>query len=101
MLDLKEAIASCNIIFFIHSLSHPSLGRVAGAAAQGELEIPHGQQQSQIYRLASHQDGPSTVGDVFIPPGPWCSQQDLPRQSFLGRSGHIAESTLLWFRRSG
>ena len=52
-----------------------SLGRVAGS------EIPHDQ------RLLSHR----------------CSQQDLPRQSFLGDSGHVAEP-ITWdlsIRRSG
>ena len=35
------------------------------------LEIPHGFQQSVIVPQAPHQDGPSKVGDVVTPPGPW------------------------------
>ena len=44
------------------------------------------------------------VGDVITLPGPWTtsgrhawrfSQQDLPRQSFLGHSGHVAQATQL------
>jgi len=44
--------------------------------------------------------GPSEVGEVVTPPGPWttheplfrgCSQSEVPGQSFLGRSGHMAE----------
>jgi len=68
------------------------------------LETPHGQQQSQILLLAPHQDGPSKVGDIVTPPGPWTttgplshvsSQQDFPRYSFLGHSEHMAEPTWL------
>jgi len=33
------------------------LGRVAGAATLGELEIPHGQQHVQVILLALHQNG--------------------------------------------
>ena len=33
------------------------LGRVAGPAALGGLEIPHGEQQFQVILLAPHQDG--------------------------------------------
>jgi len=52
--------------------------------------------------LAPHQDGTSKVVDVVIPPGPWMtsgplsrgfSQQDLPHQSFVGHSGHMAKLT--------
>ena len=43
--------------------------------------------------------GPGKVGDVVTPPGPWtsrllscrCSQQDLPRKSFLGDSANMAK----------
>jgi len=47
---------------------------------------------------------PSKVGNVVTPPSLWttfgllsrgCSQQDLPRQSFLGHSGHVTEPTKL------
>jgi len=45
--------------------------------------------------------GPSKVGDIVTPPGPWmtcgwlsrgCSQQHLPHQSILEHSGRMAES---------
>jgi len=50
---------------------------------------------------AGSKTGPNKV-DAFKPPGPWsisgplareCSQPDLPRQSFTGHSGHVAEPT--------
>jgi len=73
-----------------------------GAAALGGLGIPHGLQQSQVILLAPHEEGPSKVGGVVTPPGPWTtsgllccrfSQQDVPRQSFVGQSGYMAEPT--------
>jgi len=77
-----------------------------GAEALGGPEIPHGQQQSQIVLLASNQDGPSKVGYVVTPPGPWtnfgplsrgcsvdCSLKALVRHSFLRHFGHLAELT--------
>jgi len=45
--------------------------------------------------------GPSEVGEVVTPPIPWttheplfrgCSQSEIPGQSSLGRSGHMAEN---------
>jgi len=73
--------------------------RAAGAAALGRLEIPHRQQQSRTVLLASHQDGPSKVGDFVTPPGPWTisgtlscgrSQQDMENHSNANssRSSH-------------
>jgi len=78
------------------------LGRVAGAAALGGLETPHGQQQFQVILLAQHQDGTKQGRRCVTPPGPWTTsgplyrgfiQKDLPRQSFLGHSGHMAKPT--------
>jgi len=42
---------------FIHFRARVSSRGGCGSAALGELGIPHGQQQSQIVLLASHQDG--------------------------------------------
>jgi len=47
------------------------LGRVAGAAALGGLEIPHGQQLSQTVVLAPHQNGTKQGRILVTPPGPW------------------------------
>jgi len=56
----------------------------------------------KIYAYAPTEMGPGKVGDVVTPPGPWTTfgwlhrgnnQQDVPRQSFLGHSGHMAEPT--------
>jgi len=44
------------LFLFIFVPAFP-LARVAGAAALGELEIPHGQQQFEIVLLAPHKDG--------------------------------------------
>ena len=89
---------------FIHSFrAHFPLGRVPGRATLREPNMPHDQQQSQFPWLHT-MTGPSKVGDVVRPPGLWttsgplssgCSQQDLPRQSFLEHSGHVAEPTYL------
>jgi len=63
--------------------------------------MPHDQQQSQ-FPWVHTKTGASKVGDVVRPPGPWttsgplsrgCSQQDLPRQSFLRYAVHMAEPT--------
>jgi len=73
--------------------------RVVGAATVGALGTPHNQQQSLIVLLAPHQ---GKVGEVVTPPRPWTTfgalcrgfnQQDLPCQSFVGHSGHVAEPT--------
>jgi len=74
------------------------LGRVAGAAALGRLEIPHDQEQSQIILLAQHQNGTKqgrrcyhstwSLGE-HLAAFPWFSQQDLPSQTLLGLSGHL------------
>ena len=64
------------------------------------------QQQSLIILLAPHQDGPSKVGDVVTPPGPWSTsgslsrgygQLDMSRQSFVGHSGNMVEPTSLGY----
>jgi len=56
---------------FIHSFSCPlRLRRVAGAAALGGLEIPHGHQHSQ-FCLVHTKTGTSKVRDVVTPPCPW------------------------------
>jgi len=70
------------------------LGRVAGAAARGGLEIPHDPQQFQIVLLVHTKTRPSKVRNVVTPPDPWrpldrfpvgvdCSLKDLVRHSFL------------------
>jgi len=43
---------------FLHSFSYRPLplGRVAGTAVLGGIEMPHGQQQSQKVLLAPHQE---------------------------------------------
>jgi len=109
----KERNVQLNSFIFMPAFP---LGRVAGAAALRGLEMPqHGQQQFQVILLAPRQyrtkQGRSE--DVSTPPGPWTtsgplsrgfSQQNLPRQSFVGHSGHMAEPTCSWdlsMRRSG
>jgi len=78
------------------------VGRVAGSAVLGGLEIPHGQLQSQIFLLALQQDGPnegrrcshSTWSlDELWATSNGCSQQGLLRQSLLGHSGDMATPT--------
>ena len=68
------------------------------------LGTPPGQQQFQIVLVAHTNRKPSKVGDVVTPPRPWMiseplfrgfSQLDLPRQSFVGHSGHMTEPTYL------
>jgi len=46
-------------------------GRCYGAADLGGLEIPHGQQQSQIVPLDPHQDGNKQGRDVVASPVSW------------------------------
>jgi len=55
-----------------------------------------------ISRRVHIKTAPSKFGDVVTPLDRWttygplfleCNQQDLPRHSFLGYSGHIAEPT--------
>jgi len=79
------------------------LGRAAGTAALGGLEIPPMVNNNFRQFCWLHtKTGPRKVGDVVILHGPWTtfgplsrgfSQQDLPHQSFLGHSGHMAETT--------
>jgi len=78
------------------------LWRVAGAAALGGLGIPDDQQHFQIVLLAPHQDGTKQGRRCSHYIGPWktsgplsrgLSQKDLPRQYFMGHSGHMAEPT--------
>jgi len=75
---------------FIFKLAFP-LGGIAGTAALGGLEIPHGQQQSMILLLLHTKTGPSKVGDTVMPCGLWstcvslcrvCAQKSH-RQTFL------------------
>ena len=89
---------------FIHFHILLSSQESQGEAAISWLEILYGFQQSLIILLAPHQDGPSKVGDVIVPPGLWstsvslsrgCRQQDLPRRSLLEHSGHVAEPPYL------
>ena len=80
---------------------------VAGIATLGSLKIRHNFQQSLIVLLTPHQDGTKQgqrCSDAIWNPGPWstsgslslvCSQQNLPRQYFLGHSEHMAEPTQL------
>jgi len=77
---------SDNIILLVKNIIHSfifvpafSLGRNAGPAALGRLEISHDQQQSQIVVLAPHRDGPNEVGDVATPPGLWSTSGLLSR----------------------
>jgi len=71
------------------------LGRAAGAASIGELEIPH-------VNLLHTKTGPSKVRDAVAPPRPWTtfgslshgfSLQGLPHQSSIGHFGYMAELT--------
>jgi len=86
---------------FTHFRAHFSLGRVAGAAILGGPNMPHDQQQSQFPWVHTKM-GSTKVSDVVRLPGSWttsgplsrgCSQKDMPRQSFLPHSGHMAEPT--------
>jgi len=63
--QLKARIHSLNIV-----PTFP-LGRVAGTAALGGLEIPHGQKQSMIFLLLHTKTGPSKVGDTVMPLDAW------------------------------
>ena len=57
----------------------PALGMVAGAVALW-LETPHGFQHSHIECCWLHTKmGPSQVGDVITPPGPWTTSGPLSR----------------------
>jgi len=48
------------------------LGRVVGEATLRGIEIPNGQQKSQIALLAPHQDGAKKGRRCIVtPPGPW------------------------------
>jgi len=84
--------------YFIFTPTFP-LGRVAGVASLGELEIPHGQHHSQIAILAPHQDRAkqdwkcnySTWSLTSGPLSRGCSQWDLSHQSSVEHSGHMAE----------
>jgi len=87
-------------------LSQTLYGEGRGAAVIGRLQIPHG---FQIVLLAHTKTVSSKVGEVVTPLGPWstvgqlffgCRQQDLPRQSFLVDSGHMAKPTWLGFLHS-
>ena len=78
------------------------LWRVAGAAALGGLDIPHGQQQFQKVLLAPHQNGTKQGRRCSHAIEPWKtsgplsrghSQKDLPCQYSVGHSGHMAEPT--------
>ena len=78
------------------------MGKVAGAAALDRLVIPHGQQESQIFLLDHTKTEPRKVGNVFTTSDPWATsgllsrerrQRDMPLQSTLGHSGHMAVPT--------
>jgi len=87
---------------FIFTSAFP-LGRVVGAAALEGLEISHGLQQFLIVLLAPHQNGTKqrrrfnhSTWSMFSISGllsRGCSQQDLPRHSFMGRFVHMAVET--------
>ena len=78
------------------------LRKVARSATLGGLEIPHAQQQSLIVLLTAQRDG-TNQGRRFTHAA-WSLStskllsleripQDLPRQSFLGNSSHVAETS--------
>jgi len=78
------------------------LGMIAGVAASGGLEIPHDQRQYQIVLLVRYQDRIEQGKRCSRSPNPWTtsgplspglSRHDLPRQYFLGHSGHMVEPT--------
>jgi len=83
-------------------MSDLPLGRVAGATSTGQLGIPHGQHQSQIVLLASHQDGTkkgrrcsyctSAYDDIWALSRGF-SQDGLPHQFSGGHSGYLTEIT--------
>ena len=86
------------------------LERVAEAVDQGGLEIPQGQQQSQIVLLAQHQEGTkqgrkcyhSTWSlDVLLAVFPGVQPAGLASPIFSEHSGQMAEPTYLSIRRSG
>ena len=52
------------------------LRRLAGEATLGEPNMPHDQQQSQLSWVHT-KTGPSKVGDVAMPPGPWTTSVPL------------------------
>jgi len=93
----KRAGRLFNIPFIYSFFPAFPLVMVAGVAALGGLEIPHGQQQSQIVLSGfTPQHGTKQNGDLFTPPGSWTtsgplsherSQQDMPRQFFVWYSG--------------
>jgi len=56
---------------FTHFRAHFSYGGVAGTAGLGGPEIRHDQQHSQKVPSLHTKTGPSKVGDVVTPPGPW------------------------------
>jgi len=76
---------------FVFTLVFP-LVSVAGAANLGLEETPYGFQQLLLFCWLHTKMGPSKVGVVITPPGPWSTsgplsracQQDLSRQPFLG-----------------
>jgi len=76
-----------------------SSGESRGCNSFRGLEILYGFSQFNVV-LLHIKTGPSRVGDVITPSGPWstfgplscgCSQQDLSRQSILGHPGHMSE----------
>jgi len=80
-------LLSLECSFCIHFRAHFSSGRVTAPASLGWLEMPHGQQQSQIFLLLQHQD--MTKQGWRYNHSVWSysrgySQQDTPRQSFPG-----------------
>ena len=92
---LKEGTLS-----FIHFHTHYSSREGREVAALGGVEISHSFQQTLIVLLVHTKTGPSKVGGVITPPGPWSTYGSLSRpvgvasrtrQSFLGHSGYVAE----------
>jgi len=89
---------------FILMLVSPP-GKIAGAATLEGLEIPHGQQQSQIILKAQHRDGTKRVRRCSHPTwaldGVWAvfgwvqPAGHVPLQYLWEISGHMAEADQL------
>jgi len=65
---------------FIHWLSRPLFSQECrGGDSPGRLEIPHGQQKSQIVLQVETKAGLSKVGNKATPPGRWMILRRLSR----------------------
>jgi len=81
-------------------------GEGRGSSSSDGLEIAHSQKLSEIVLLAPNQAGTKqgrryshfnwALEQLWAALSRRCSQQDLPRQSFLEHSGHVAGRWLLY-----